>query len=45
MENEVDKTTVISLADRILNKFEVESWSFDKGFLQQNEQGNFRALC
>ena len=32
MENEVDKSTVISLADRVLNKFEVESWSFDKGF-------------
>jgi len=32
MENEVDKTTVISLSDRILSKFDIESWSFDKGF-------------
>lgn len=32
MEHEVDKTTVISLADRVLNQFKVASWSFDKGF-------------
>ena len=32
MENEVDKTTVIALGDRVLNKFKVTSWSFDKGF-------------
>jgi IS5 family transposase len=32
MENEVDKTTVIALADRLLNKFKIDSWSFDKGF-------------
>lgn len=31
-EHEVDKTTVISLADRVLNQFKVASWSFDKGF-------------
>ena len=32
MENEVDKRTVISLGDRVLLKYSVKSWSFDKGF-------------
>jgi transposase, IS5 family len=32
MENEVDKSTVIPLADRILSKYKVNNWSFDKGF-------------
>ena len=32
MEHEVDKSTVIPLADSILQKYEVDSWSFDKGF-------------
>lgn len=32
MENEVDKGSVIALADRILQKYSVSSWSFDKGF-------------
>ena len=32
MENEVDKSTVIELVDRVLNKYKVASWSFDKGF-------------
>lgn len=32
MENEVDKSTVIKLADRVRAKFPVFSWSFDKGF-------------
>ncbi len=32
MENEVDKSTVIALADRILSRTKVNSWSFDKGF-------------
>jgi len=32
MEGEVDKSIVINLADRVLPKFEVKSWSFDKGF-------------
>jgi hypothetical protein len=32
MENQVDKSTVISLSDRILQKYKVCSWSFDKGF-------------
>jgi len=38
MENQVDKTTVISLADRILNKFKVASWSFDKGFYSKDNK-------
>lgn len=32
MENEVDKSTVISLSDRILSRYNVKSWSYDKGF-------------
>ena len=32
MENEVDKSTVIALVDRILMRYTVSSWSFDKGF-------------
>jgi IS5 family transposase len=32
MEDQVDKSTVIDLADRILQKYLVASWSFDKGF-------------
>jgi len=32
MENEVDKSTVISLANRVLLKYLVNSWSLDKGF-------------
>ncbi len=32
MENEVDKTTVISLVNRVLHKYLVNSWSLDKGF-------------
>jgi transposase, IS5 family len=38
MEHEVDKHTVIDLADRILQRYNVESWSFDKGFyLKENK--------
>lgn len=32
MENEQDRDIVISLTDRVLNKWKVQSWSFDKGF-------------
>jgi transposase, IS5 family len=32
MEHVVDKTCVIPLADRVLSRFNVRSWSFDKGF-------------
>jgi len=38
MENEVDKGCVISLADRILSKFVVKSWSFDKGFYSKENK-------
>ena len=38
MENEVDKTTVIALADRVLSKFSVASWSFDKGFYSKDNK-------
>jgi hypothetical protein len=38
MEHEVDKSCVISLADSILPKFEVESWSFDKGFYSKDNK-------
>ena len=32
MNHQQDKDIVIELSDRILNKFEVTSWSFDKGY-------------
>lgn len=32
MENEQDRDIVIALADRLLTKYKIESWSFDKGF-------------
>ena len=32
MDNEQDRDIVISLADRVLNKYKVLSWSFDKGY-------------
>jgi len=38
MEKEVDKTTVIPLADRILDKYKVASWSFDKGFYSKENK-------
>jgi len=38
MENEVDKTTVIELANRVLNKYKVASWSFDKGFYSKTNK-------
>jgi len=38
MENEVDKTTVITLGDRVLSKFKVASWSFDKGFYSKTNK-------
>lgn len=38
MENEVDKTIVMDLGDRILNKYEVASWSFDKGFYSKSNK-------
>ncbi len=38
MENEVDKSTVISLSDRILSRYKVSSWSFDKGFFTKENK-------
>jgi transposase, IS5 family len=38
MEHEVDKACVISLADRVLPRFKVGSWSFDKGFYSSDNK-------
>jgi hypothetical protein len=38
MEHEVDKSCVIPLADRVLPRFKVESWSFDKGFYSKDNK-------
>lgn len=38
MEHEVDKTCVIPLADRVLSRFKVGSWSFDKGFYSKENK-------
>jgi hypothetical protein len=38
MEKEVDKSAVITLADRILNRFNVASWNFDKGFYSKENR-------
>lgn len=38
MENEVDKSTVIPLVDRVISKFNVDSWSFDKGFYNKDNK-------
>jgi len=38
MENQVDKTTVIPLADRVLSRYKVASWSFDKGFYSKENK-------
>ena len=38
MENEADSEIVISTADRILSKYEIESWSFDKGFWHKDNK-------
>lgn len=38
MEHQVDKQTVISLADRILPRFKVKSWSYDKGFYSKENK-------
>jgi transposase, IS5 family len=32
LENEQDRDATIKLADRVLSRFTVESWSYDKGF-------------
>jgi len=38
MEKEVDKSTVIQLADRVLQNTKIESWSFDKGFFTKENK-------
>lgn len=38
MGNEVDKSTVIPLADRVLSKYNIEGWSFDKGFYKKENK-------
>lgn len=38
MENEVDKTTVITLTDNVLSKHKVNGWSFDKGFYSKENK-------
>ena len=39
MEYEQDRDIVIALADRLLAKYKIESWSFDKGYWgQENKQ-------
>ena len=38
MEHEVDKSCVIPLADRVLPRFKVGSWSFDKGFYSKDNK-------
>jgi hypothetical protein len=38
MEHEVDKSTVIELADRVLPKYNIGSWSFDKGFFTKENK-------
>ena len=38
MENQVDKSTVISLSDSILSRYKVSSWSFDKGFFTKENK-------
>ena len=39
MEHEQDRDIVIALADRLLFKYKIESWSFDKGYWgKENKQ-------
>ena len=39
MENEQDRDIVIALADRLLARYKIDSWSFDKGYWgQENKQ-------
>ncbi len=38
MEHEVDKSCVIPLADSVLPRFKVVSWSFDKGFYSKDNK-------
>jgi transposase, IS5 family len=38
MEKESDSQTVIALADRVLPKYKVSSWSYDKGFYKRENK-------
>lgn len=38
MNNEKDRDIVIKVADRVLNKSKVESWSFDKGYWRKENK-------
>lgn len=38
MEGEVDKSTVVPVADAVLARYMVESWSFDKGFFSKENK-------
>lgn len=38
MENESDSEIVLSTADRILSKYKIKSWSFDKGYWHKDNK-------
>jgi hypothetical protein len=38
MNNEKDRDIVLKLADRVLEKFKVKSWSFDKGYWNKDNK-------
>ncbi len=38
MDNEQDRDIVLELADRVLEKFDVDSWSFDKGYWNKDNK-------
>jgi len=38
MENESDSEIVLSTADRVLSKYNIKSWSFDKGYWHKNNK-------
>ena len=40
MNHEQDRDIVIQLADRIMLKYKVESWSFDKGYWKKDSKAD-----
>ncbi len=38
MENESDSQVVLPIADRVLSKHKIFSWSFDKGFWHKDNK-------
>ncbi len=38
MDNEQDRDIVLEVADRVLQKYKVESWSFDKGYWRKDNK-------